>query len=122
MRKKAAIILCTIPLGAGVYFLVRSLSRRTRATDIHVTSEDLQYEDMSPGELTVQHLVDLNAADCEQLSALGLDPPSVERLIENRPYRSKLDLISRMILTEEAYSRIRDKVGVAEGREPVKVA
>jgi hypothetical protein len=51
-------------------------------------------------------------------------PESVDRLIENRPYRSKLELVSRMVLTEAEYETIREKVRVAEDRdrEPVKIA
>jgi prepilin-type N-terminal cleavage/methylation domain-containing protein len=60
--------------------------------------------------------------DAAQLRELGLDPQSMERLIDNRPYRSKLELVSRMVLAEEVYAAIKDKVAVADGRDPVKVA
>jgi hypothetical protein len=53
---------------------------------------------------------------------LGLSAQALQRLIENRPYRSKLELVSRMVLTEAEFSEIRDKVAIAEGREPVKIA
>jgi hypothetical protein len=47
---------------------------------------------------------------------------SLERLLENRPYRNKLDLVSRMVLSQEEYSAIKDKVSVAAAGEPVKIA
>jgi hypothetical protein len=42
--------------------------------------------------------------------------------VDNRPYRSKLELVSRMVIPEAAYARIKDKVGIARGDEPVKTA
>jgi hypothetical protein len=81
------------------------------------------------------------------LRELGLDQQSSERLIENRPYRNKLDLVSgmiltdemyaavkdkiavakldlvsRMILTDEMYAAVKDKIAVAKGRESIKIA
>jgi|SRR5581483_3250128 len=66
--------------------------------------------------------VDLNDADPGQLSRLGLDAESIERLIENRPYRNKLELLSRIIVTEDVYASIKHKVAVHGATEPVKVA
>jgi hypothetical protein len=87
-----------------------------------VTAEDLDYQDLSPEELRSSHLIDLNDSNPEQLEKLNLTPESLQRLIENRPYRSKLELVSRMILSEAEYESIREEVGVAEGRAPVKIA
>ena len=67
-------------------------------------------------------LVDLNLSDATELLMLGLEQNSVDRVIENRPYRSKLELLSRMVLTEPECAAIRDRVAVAAGRDPVKVA
>jgi hypothetical protein len=41
------------------------------------------------------------AAGADQLAGLGLSGESQARLIENRPYRSKLELDSRMILSQD---------------------
>jgi DNA uptake protein ComE-like DNA-binding protein len=90
--------------------------------DIHLTTQDLDYQDLSSEDLVSDHLTDLNEADSTQLQELGLNPQSLQRLIENRPYRSKLELVSRMVLDEAVYTAIKDKVAVAAGREPVKVA
>jgi hypothetical protein len=42
--------------------------------------------------------------------------------IENRPYRTKLELVSRMVLSPNEYAAIKDRVSVAEANEPVKIA
>lgn len=64
----------------------------------------------------------MNSAGADQLEGLGLSGESQERLIENRPYRSKLELVSRMILSQDEYAAIKDMVSVAEANKPVKIA
>jgi len=56
------------------------------------------------------------------LEQLGLDTESVNRLIENRPYRNKGELLSRMVVPQEVYAAIKDKIAVANAQEPFKVA
>ena len=122
MTKRTGFVLGGIGIGViGWLWLGRSRASN-QVPEIHVTAEDLDYQDLSPEELTSSHLIDLNDSTPDQLKSLNLTPESVERLIENRPYRSKLELVSRMVLTEPEYEMIRDKVGVAEGRAPVKIA
>jgi hypothetical protein len=66
--------------------------------------------------------VDINLAGAEQLSALGLDDRAIQRLIENRPYRHKLELVSRLVLPRTLYGRIRHRIGIRQRRIPAKVA
>jgi hypothetical protein len=87
-----------------------------------VTTQDLDCPDLSAGDLMTDHLTDLNKADNAKLEELGLDPHSVDRLIESRPYCSKLELISRMVLDHEVYIAKKDKVAVSNAREPFRVA
>ena len=110
-----------IAIGVAAYLLLRNSAQPRRVADIHLTTQDLDYQNLSPEDLISDHLTDLNEADGAQLRELGLDPQSIERLIENRPYRGKLELVSRMVLAEEVYAAMKDKVAVADGREPVKV-
>jgi hypothetical protein len=53
---------------------------------------------------------------------MGLSTEIRERLIDNRPYRNKLELISRMVLSQDEYMAIKDKVSVADANESVKIA
>ncbi len=122
MKKSKLVLLAGLALGAVAYVLFRTLTDPQRASDIYLTTQDLDYQNLSPKDLVSNHLTDLNEADGVELQELGLDPQSLERLIENRPYRSKLELLSRMVLTENVYAAIKDKIEVAQGREPIKVA
>ena len=90
--------------------------------NFRLTNEDFNYSDRSADELASQHLIDLNGASVEQIGELGISAESLERLLDNRPYRNKLELVSRMILSQDEYSAIKDKVSVAEAGKPVKIA
>jgi hypothetical protein len=95
---------------------------RRRIRTFHLTTDDLNYSDRSAEELVSEHLIDLNSANADQLTDLGLSPETQERLIENRPYRTKLELVSRMILSQDEYEAIKDRVSIAEANESVKIA
>lgn len=122
MRKVSILLLSSVAAAFSVFALIRSLRRNRSIPDVHLTSTDLDFPQVSHEEIVSEHLIDLNEAAPTELSGLGLDQQIVERLIENRPYRSKLELISRMIMPEAIFEPIRDKVAVSEARNPVKVA
>jgi|SRR5450755_1080663 hypothetical protein len=111
-----------ICLGTILYYSWRWYQGRRRIRNFHLTNEDLNYSDRSAEEPVSQHLIDLNAAGAEQIAELGMSAESLERLLENRPYRNKLELVSRMVLSQDEYSAIKDRVSVAGAREPVKIA
>lgn len=67
-------------------------------------------------------LVDLNLSSTEDLCSLGLEHDTAERIVENRPYRSKLELVSRVMLPNDVYAAIKNRVGVSSANEPVKIA
>jgi DNA uptake protein ComE-like DNA-binding protein len=122
MRKSSAILLACVGLGMGIYVVLRSLNRNRSIDSLHLTTSDLNYSQVSREEIVSERLVDLNEATASELSGLGLDHETVERLVENRPYRSKLELVSRMVIPEAVFVTIRDKVAISEGRDSVKIA
>lgn len=109
-------------MGAILFYSWRWYWGLRRIRNLHLTNEDLDYSDRTAEELVSQHLIDLNGASVEQMGELGISVESLGRLLENRPYRNKLELVSRMVLSQEEYSAIKDKVSVAEAGEPVKTA
>jgi len=109
-------------VGAVLLYGWRWYVGQLRIRNFHLTTDDLNYSDRSAEDLASAHLIDLNSASADQLAALGLSAGSQERLIENRPYRSNLELVSRMILSQDEYAAIKDRVSVAEARVPVKIA
>jgi hypothetical protein len=109
-------------LGITLLYGWRWYYGRRRIRTFHLTNDDLTYSDRTAEELVSEHLIDLNSASADQLTELGLAAETQERLIENRPYRTKLELVSRMVLSPDQYAAIKDRVSVAEANEPVKIA
>lgn len=122
MKRSTKAVIGGFCLGTVLLYGWRWYYGRRRIRNFHLRNEDLNYSDRSAEELASEHLMDLNSADADQMAALGLSAESLERLVENRPYRSKLELVSRMILSQDEYAAIKDRVSVAEANEPVKIA
>jgi len=55
--------------------------------------------------------IDINRASVEELLKVpGMTPSWAGRIVRYRPYRSKMDLVDRGVLTAEFYERIRNYV------------
>lgn len=66
--------------------------------------------------------IDLNQCSTEQLVSLGIDQVTAERIVEFRLYRTKMELVERVMLSPQLYGSIRNRVWVSNANEPVKVA
>ena len=122
MKRMTKALVGGICVGTLIYYSWRWYQGLRRIRTLHLTNEDLNYSDQSADELASRHLIDLNSATADQIAELGVSAESLERLLENRPYRNKLELVSRMVLSQFEYSAIKDRVSVAEAREPMKVS
>lgn len=118
MKLKTTIILGGVAAGVLLVAAARFL-RKPRAI---ANTKDLSYQEHSPEELAAENLLDLNSASQEDLSKLGVDGEMSNRIVDNRPYRSKLDLLSRMVIPAGAYELIKNHIGVARATESVKIA
>ena len=67
--------------------------------------------DQSVGQRAAAGPLDLNFASAAELRALpGMGDVYVKRILEGRPYTAKNQLMTRGILPQKAYERIRDFV------------
>jgi DNA uptake protein ComE-like DNA-binding protein len=56
-------------------------------------------------------LVNINeASQQEMMQVLGLDAEIAERIVEQRPYPSKIDLLGRRVVPGEIYNSIKHRI------------
>jgi DNA uptake protein ComE-like DNA-binding protein len=78
------------------------------AEDVHAVAQGIE-EGWKQG----QAALDLNSASERQLSDLpGISQRDARKIIEHRPYRNKRDLVTKGVLSEAAYAKIREDVAV----------
>ncbi len=59
--------------------------------------------------------VDINSATKEQLTAVsGIDDATAQKIIDGRPFKTKRDLVTKNILTQDQYDKVKDQL-VAHG-------
>ena len=118
--KKSGLFVGGIGLGTALFWGWRRYRGLPRVRNFHFTTADLNHSDRSADDLASKHLIDLNTANADQLTGLGFSRGTLERFLENRPYRNKLELVSRMVLTQEDYSRVKDRIAISAAREAIK--
>lgn len=58
-----------------------------------------------------EEFLNINEATQEEMVViLGLDSAVAERIVEHRPYPSKIDLLGRMVVPEDIYNSIRHRI------------
>jgi competence protein ComEA len=102
---------------ANYEWLEKSLNRAAKIADgqkIYIPDEsESDSQNVSNIGSTLQSnsgMVNVNTASSSQLEALrGIGPVTADKIIENRPYLSVEELLSRKILRSDVYEENRDK-------------
>jgi DNA uptake protein ComE-like DNA-binding protein len=89
--------------------------RKETAQDTATLKQDTQAvaEGIKEG-LTNKKIVDLNKASKEDLQTLpGIDGRRADRIIAERPYSDKYQVVTRGALSNDEYGKIQDLIAVA---------
>lgn len=77
---------------------------------------------VNTGELSPA-LLDLNSCSVQDLLGIsGVEEDWASRIVESRPYRNKMDLLSRMVVPIDVFNVISERVSIAKPDEAVKIA
>jgi competence protein ComEA len=88
-------------LGMGIAGTVRAQS----STDSSMGAK------ASKAAAAVGEKLDINSATKEQLDALpGVGSAYAEKIISGRPYRTKRDLVTKKIIPQSLYEKIKDQI------------
>ena len=103
-------------------YVDKRVNRAARLADgqkIYVPSKD---ENLAPPDLQDNNteifgvdtkLININAASQSELETLwGIGPVTAQNIIEQRPYSSVEELLSKKIIKQNVYDKIKDQIAV----------
>ena len=65
----------------------------------------------APATKSAAELVDINHASIDQLKALpGIGDVYSKKIVDNRPYANKTQLVSRKVIPQATYNKIKDLI------------
>jgi len=107
--KKGIIAVAGVLAGVGyAIFAYQRTKRISRQAEARRRSAGPQ-----PQRPELAAAIDINHCDFQQILALpAIDSTLATRIIENRPYRTKFDLLERFIVPEDVFQQIRHDIRV----------
>ncbi len=92
-------------MGVGIFAASWLASLQRRGLAIQGERKTFNLSPRSNGVLNINE-----ASQREIMQVLGLDAETAERIVEHRPYPSRLDLLGRMVVSNDVYLTIKDKI------------
>jgi helix-hairpin-helix protein len=109
------LILAFVLLGGQIIQAQTASTESDQPTAKHPRSK---HKKDSSDKAAAQGRVDVNSASKEELQALpGIGPALADKIIQNRPYKSKRELVSRSVIPESTYKDVKDQLVAHKGSE-----
>ena len=55
-------------------------------------------------------IIDINSALEAEIAAIGIDKAVAKKIVEGRPYRNKRDLVTRQLLSQDEYDKVKNAI------------
>jgi competence protein ComEA len=103
MTRKLLLLVSTAFLG-----LALALSSLPATTQVGSSSAPAK---TSKSTMAASDKLDINSATKDQLQALsGIGDTYSQKIIDNRPYRTKRDLVTKKVIPQATYDKIKDQI------------
>ncbi len=106
--RKVLSLIFALMLAATLSFAQATQSGNTNKKEKEKTSSS---SEMSSSTATKGEKIDINSASKDQLMTLpGIGDVTAQKIIDNRPYNAKNDLVRKKIVGQKEYDKIKDQV------------
>ena len=102
--RKLFVLVFTLVLGLA-------LAGQSAATQSSAGSSKSTASQSEKSTAAATEKLDINSATKDQLQALpGIGDAYSQKIIDNRPYRTKRDLVTKKVIPQSTYDKIKDQI------------
>ncbi|HKW77229.1 MAG TPA: helix-hairpin-helix domain-containing protein [Terriglobales bacterium] len=110
---RIAAVFCALALFAGIGYAQADNSSQSTSTSAKKNTKK--------AKTPKSQQVDVNSATKDELAALpGIGDATAQKIIDGRPYKTKRDLLTKKILTQGEYDKVKDQLVAHGGKKSAK--